>query len=116
VAYGPRHEFILFATKNNQHQLRGTRPQDILRYQRITPLDLEHPAQKPIDLYKELILNSTDEGAIVLDPYLGSGTTLSACRQTNRNGIGIEIDPKYESLIQRRIMANQIDLRSYKED
>jgi len=52
----------------------------------------------------------------LLDPMCGSGTTLKMCRKAGRNGIGFELNPAYEEIIRKRIMANQIDLRSYKED
>ena len=54
-AYGPQHEFILFATKGI-HNLRGKRPVDILRYKKVQPDKLSHPYEKPIDLLKFLIL------------------------------------------------------------
>jgi len=54
-----------------------------------------HPTQKPLWLIKELIIYSTKEGDTVLDPFLGSGTTMKACLELNRNCIGIEISKDY---------------------
>lgn len=65
-----------------------------------------HPTQKPVELFEYLIKTYTDEGDIVLDNCLGSGTTLVACQNTNRNGIGFEKEPKYEDIIRKRIMAD----------
>ncbi len=62
-----------------------------------------HPTQKPIDLFNDLVLKHSNEGDVVLDPFMGSGTTLDACRQNGRNGIGIEIDPNYYELTCKRI-------------
>lgn len=54
-----------------------------------------HPAEKPIDLMRFLVTNSTKEGAVVLDPFLGSGTTGVAALETGRQFIGIEHDPAW---------------------
>lgn len=54
-----------------------------------------HPTQKPVKLFTVIILDYTKENQIVLDPFLGSGTTLIACEQLNRTCYGIELDPKY---------------------
>ena len=54
-----------------------------------------HPTQKPVSLMEYLIKTYTNEGETVLDFTMGSGTTLVACKRTNRNGIGIEQDKKY---------------------
>lgn len=65
-----------------------------------------HPTQKPIPLFKWILENYSNEGDLILDPFLGSGTTLRACRETNRNGIGFEKEAKYEPIIRKRIMAD----------
>jgi DNA modification methylase len=54
-----------------------------------------HPTVKPIALVADAILDSTKRGDIVLDPYLGSGTTILAAERTGRRCFGIEIDPQY---------------------
>lgn len=60
-----------------------------------------HPAQKPVKLLVE-ILNLVQAGSNVFDPFLGSGPTLIACEQTDRNCFGIEIDPHYCDVIVKR--------------
>ena len=55
----------------------------------------KHPTQKPLKLISEFILASSNANDIVLDPFLGSGTTLVACKKLNRKGIGIEISEIY---------------------
>lgn len=69
-----------------------------------------HPTQKPLVLMKRLILDYTQPGATVLDPFMGSGTTGVACVQTGRNFIGIEIDPGYHAIAQKRIEQAQMQL------
>ena len=54
-----------------------------------------HPTQKNLNLFKELILDNTNENDIVLDPCLGGGTTAIACIETNRKYIGFELDKEY---------------------
>ena len=66
-----------------------------------------HPTQKPVELMKEWIVNSTLPGDTILDPFMGSGTTGVACVETGRNFIGIEIDADYFKIAQRRIADAQ---------
>ena len=62
-----------------------------------------HPTVKPIALMEYLIKLVSKEGAVVLDPFLGSGTTLLACYKLNRNGIGIEKEEEYIKICKARI-------------
>ncbi|HJQ68097.1 MAG TPA: site-specific DNA-methyltransferase [Blastocatellia bacterium] len=62
-----------------------------------------HTTQKPVKLIERLIRASTDEGMIVLDPFLGSGTTAVACARLNRRYIGIEKDKDYVKVARERI-------------
>lgn len=64
-----------------------------------------HPTQKPVALMEYLIKTYTNEGETVLDFTMGSGTTGVACVNTNRNFIGIELDPKYFQIAKDRIDA-----------
>lgn len=62
-----------------------------------------HPTQKPIELLKRIILSSTDEGDLILDPFNGSGTTGIVANQLNRKYIGIEKEKEYVDLTIRRL-------------
>lgn len=62
-----------------------------------------HPTQKPIGVIAPFIQQYTDSDAIVVDKFLGSGTTLVACEQTGRIGRGIEIEPKYVAVTLERL-------------
>ena len=67
----------------------------------VTSYSKQHPTQKPLEIIKWCLnLNEGD----VLDPFLGSGTTLVACKELNRNGIGIEISEKYCEISKKRLM------------
>lgn len=66
-----------------------------------------HPTQKPVELFEYLIKTYTDEGDIVLDNCIGSGTTAIACINTNRQYIGFEIEKKYFDVANKRIEASK---------
>jgi DNA modification methylase len=61
-----------------------------------------HPTMKPVELVERAIVNSSEKNAIVLDLFLGSGTTLIASEKTNRICYGTELDPKYVDVIVQR--------------
>ena len=72
--------------------------------------DRLHPTQKPVALMEWVIKLLTKEGDTILDPFMGSGTTGVACARLNRNFIGIEINPQYFEIAQRRIAEAQAQL------
>lgn len=72
-----------------------------------------HPCPKSLEMYSWLVTKLSHEGETVLDPFTGSGTTLRACRDTNRNGIGYEINPEYEGIIKKRLMADTPSLETW---
>ena len=63
----------------------------------------EYPCQFPVELIERLILSMTNEGDWVLDPFLGTGTTVIAALRHGRRGVGAEIVPKYVELARHRI-------------
>jgi len=65
----------------------------------------KHPTQKPLELFKYLIEASSNENDIVLDPFLGGGTTAVACKMLNRKFIGIELNPEYCEIARKRIKS-----------
>ncbi len=69
----------------------------------------KHPTQKPLALVERCLLAATTENALVLDPFLGSGTTAIACLRQRRQCVGIEIDPAFIQLSIDRIQAEQPD-------
>lgn len=69
-----------------------------------------HPTQKPQKLLKRLILASSNEGDVVLDPFMGGGSTAVACIENNRNFLGFEIDEEYYSNSIKRINNKQMSL------
>lgn len=71
-----------------------------------------HPTEKPVSLMMEIVKDFTNKGETVLDPFMGSGTTLVACAKMGRRGVGIELDPKYYRIACDRVQEayNQPDL------
>lgn len=67
------------------------------------PKTKAHPTPKPVDLMEKYIILSTKENDVVLDTFMGSGSTGVACVNTNRNFIGIELDQKYFEIAKERI-------------
>ena len=65
-----------------------------------------HPTQKPIELFKWILSNYAKEGQSIIDPFLGSGTTLIAAKQLNLNATGIEISPEYCEIARQRLSQN----------
>ena len=68
--------------------------------------DVVHPTQKPVELMEYLIKTYSNEGEVVLDNCMGSGTTGVACMNTNRNFIGIEKEDNYYKIAEQRISTN----------
>lgn len=99
-SYAPKHEFILFGHKGRRER-NGFRYPDVLKANRTG--NKLHPTQKPVDLLQLLILQSSNENDVVLDPFMGSGSTGVACVNTNRKFIGIELDKNYFEITKGRI-------------
>ncbi len=69
--------------------------------------EILHPAKFPESVVKEFILFFTKEEDVVLDPFLGTGSTLVACEETKRKGIGIELSQKYAEIAKKRVKSGQ---------
>ena len=74
-----------------------------------------HPTIKPLEFVKNHIINSTKENDIVLDCFMGSGTTAVACKELNRQFIGFEIDPTYHQIALDRLKGITKEDRKKKE-
>jgi site-specific DNA-methyltransferase (adenine-specific) len=71
----------------------------------------EHPCQLPIHLLERLILMTTDENDIVLDPFSGTGTTAIAAKRLNRKYIGFELDEQYANISQNKLITTKTNLK-----
>ena len=107
--YQWQHEPVLYGfLQNGKHAWYSDRKQTTV-WQFAKPKRNEnHPTSKPLDLLGYPIGNSTQENAVVLDPFGGSGSTMMACQQTNRVCCMMELDEKYASVILRRAVENGV--------
>ena len=100
------HEPCLFGWKQKgKHQWYADRKQTTVWEYDKPRSSKDHPTMKPVNLMSYPIKNSTMTNGIVLDPFLGSGSTLIACCETDRVCRGIELDPKFVDVIVRRFQA-----------
>jgi site-specific DNA-methyltransferase (adenine-specific) len=122
--FSPRHDDILMFTKTRsfefnldavrvpqkyyraRNNMRGANPGDVWQFSHVHYCNKNrqnHPTQKPEGLIERMVLASSDEGDLVLDPFAGSGTTLRVCQQLKRKCIGIEINPEYVLMTKERL-------------
>ena len=123
--FSPRHDDILLFTKHPKkftfnlddirvpqkyyrsvNNMRGANPGNVWEFSHMHYCNKnrkQHPTQKPEGLFERMILASSNEGDLVLDPFVGSGTALRVCQQTGRKGIGIDINPEYIAMTNERL-------------
>jgi len=105
--YMSQFEYILFFRKGAGIKINNCGTSDILSFANKKDKDSNgknlHDTQKPIELMKVLILNSSNENDIVFDPFAGSGSTPIAAKTTKRNYIAFELDKDYYKAAQERI-------------
>lgn len=108
--YQWQHEPVLYGfLKNGKHQWYSDRKQTTIWNFDKPKRNENHPTSKPLDLLSYPLKNSTQENAIVLDTFGGSGSTLMACELTNRICYTMELDEKYASVILRRYVEDTND-------
>lgn len=99
-----RHEIILYCNRESfEHNKSETQTHfpTVLQYKPVRK-DKLHGAEKPLDLIKDLIKGFSNEGDVILDPFVGSGTAVLACKQLNRIGIGIDLNEEYVEIARKR--------------
>ena len=99
--YMDSHEYIIFCRKGKAKRINNCGTKSVLNVD--NPRNKVHPTEKPVELMEVLINNSSQEGELVLDPFMGSGTTAIACINNNRNYIGFELDKQYYDIANVRI-------------
>ena len=108
--YQWQHEPVLYGfLKNGKHPWYSDRKQTTIWNYDKPKRNKNHPTSKPLDLLGYPICNSSQENAIVLDTFGGSGSTMMACEQTNRICHMMELDEKYASVILRRYVEDTGD-------
>ena len=124
--FSPRHEDILYFTKSanftfniddirvpqkyyrQRNNMKGANPGDVWSFSHVHYCAAErekHPTQKPEGAIERIIMASSNEGDLVLDPFIGSGTTARVASVLGRHFVGIELNPDYVELAGRRLKA-----------
>lgn len=122
--FSPRHDDILMFTMSRDYlfnldnvrvpqkyyrernNMRGANPGDVWEFSHVHYCNenrQNHPTQKPEGLIERMVLASSNESSLVLDPFMGSGTTLRVCQQLGREGTGIEMNPDYAEMTHNRL-------------
>lgn len=102
-------EFILMLKKGKARTINNRGCSNVLRVKNKVGKK-HHPTEKPVDLMRILVENSTKPGDIVFDPFMGSGSTGIACVDTGRRFIGMELDKQYFDIAMNRIGEASADL------
>lgn len=109
--YGFRRQYeCILVLEKGKPRYRNPNLSNVLRFRRTRAI--RHPHEKPVELTKVLIRQSSDERDVVLDPFLGSGTTALAARGLNRCYVGVEVDPSYYTIAKTRLQRISEDLRA----
>ena len=132
--FSSRHEDILYFTKSDnftfnndevripqkyfreRNNMKGANPGDVWEFSHVhysNPERVNHPTQKPEALMKRAILASSNKGDVVLDPFVGSGTTCVVSNFLNRKWIGFDINPEYIEMSEKRIKKELFVLDSF---
>src|SRR5699024_1317835 len=102
---GFQYELLFFVYKG-QPKIRGKRLSDIWSFPKVVGRNQMHQNQKPIELIERCVKKHSNEGDVVFDGFMGTGTTAIACVNTNRNYIGFELDQTYYEKSLERIKNN----------
>lgn len=101
-SYAPKHEFILFGHKGRT-LLREKRIADVIDCAKIPSKKLTHPTEKPQELLEIFIKQSSDEGSIIFDGFMGTGSCGIVAKKLNRKFVGVELDSTYFNIACERL-------------
>ena len=102
ASFGKQYEFIILANKGRAF-FNGKRLSDVWEFDKVVGKNQLHQNQKPLELIERMILKHSKPGGLVLDPFMGSGTTGVACIKHGRKFIGYELDKRYFEIAEKRI-------------
>ncbi len=134
IGFSPRHEDILYFTKTNdfvfnldevrvpqkyyraRNNMQGANPGDVWQFSHVHYCSAEresHPTQKPEALLERIIKVSSNVGDLVLDPFVGSGTTCKVAEVLGRNWIGIDLNQEYIAMSKKRLAEKTLTFDSF---
>lgn len=111
--FAPNDERVIWLVRNDgvPHKWNQEAARWLSVWDMAPPVEVDgHPCPFPIELPKRCILATTDPGDVVLDPFMGSGTTLRAAKDLGRRAIGIEIEERYCEIAAKRLAQEVLDL------
>jgi len=105
IHFRRNYEFVLIAQNGTPCRVwnGGNDTPNVWRINKIIPQEWQHPTIKPVKLMEKPIMIFTNGGDLILDPFMGSGTTLVAAKQLGRKAIGIEIEERYCEIAAKRL-------------
>lgn len=104
--YLNNYELILMLRKGKAKFINNMGTKNVIEIENVR--NKTHPTEKPVELNKILIENSSDKSETILDLFMGTGSCGVACKELNRNFIGIEIDEKYFNIAKERIENTEV--------
>ena len=106
--YRYQHELVLFLSKGKARKLNDLGVSDVMPFKRVSQKTQVHDCQKPVELLKLLIRESTDKGEIVADFFAGSGSTGEACKALGRNYIMVDVNLKWVKHMKKTLRPKRI--------
>lgn len=106
-SWRPMCEFMVYGTYGKPDWTNSNRHDgDVIHEQKLAGANMEHPTQKPEELMRYVIESVTQKGDVVFDPFVGSGTTAVACKQTGRKYLACEVDDEHYKTTVERLKSN----------
>lgn len=118
IHYRRSYELVLIA-QNGDPAWRwngGHNESNVWRIPKILPTQGQHPTQKPVELMREILRVHSNEGDVVVDPFMGSGTTCVAAKQMGRRYIGIELDQQFYDMAVKRVRQAQREEQLFNQE
>ncbi len=113
--FGKQYE-IIFLVNKGRKLINGTRLTDVWNFDRVSGNHQQHQNQKPVTLIEQCIEKHSKIGDVVFDGFMGSGTTGVACKNLERDFIGVEIDKTYYEMAERRISSKMVQTSLFGEE
>lgn len=113
--FGKQYE-IIFLVNKGRKKINGYRLTDVWTFDRISGTNQQHQNQKPVKLIEQCITKHSNVGDVVFDGFMGSGTTGVACKNLERDFIGVEIEAQYFEMSKKRIEDKMVQTSLFGEE
>jgi site-specific DNA-methyltransferase (adenine-specific) len=108
--YAKDYEVVLFGARSRGREIRGIRTGAVIHHKRVPPQQRSVPFEKPVGLLAGFVERHTEPGGLVLDPFMGTGSTLHATKNAGRRAIGIELEERLCEIAAKRLSQGILDL------